>query len=215
MTQIASLGRTVEKFDRLARGYSSHDYADPSRYARRRAKVAVELGPPLPAGARVVDLGCADGNMAAPMLERGFAYRGVDASAGMIAEARSRVTAEAAAFEVADFEHYEPDEPVDLTLCFRAVVYAGERQAFFERVAGYTRTKFVFDFNPRTQRRSEIEADLAGAGFTATVFQPFLLPQLVAPPAPLRASLLGLEQVPALAALALRVRGIWICAASR
>jgi len=202
----------ARKFDFLAPGYSRHDYADASRYFRRRVEVIHKLGPPVGPRASVLDLGCGDAGMAEPLLACGWSYRGVDASPGMLAEASERL-GPSCRFEPGDLEHYEPDEPVDLTVCFRAVVYAKDRPAFFRRVAGYTRTKFVFDFNPRVQDRRGIERDLAAAGFTHSAFRPFLLPQLVGVFAPLRVSLRCLESVPPAARAALRVRGIWLCAA--
>src|SRR5262249_47642388 len=108
----------IDKFDRLARGYAAHDYADPERYAARRAAVALAVGPELPRGATVLDLACGDANMAEPLIAQGLRYRGVDGSAAMIAEARSRLGG-AFPLEVARLDEYEPPEPVDLTLCLR------------------------------------------------------------------------------------------------
>jgi SAM-dependent methyltransferase len=203
----------IEKFDRLARGYAAHDYADPARYAARRAEVALSLGPELPPGATVLDLACGDANMAEPLLARGLRYRGVDGSAAMIEEARARL-GDAAALEVARLDEYEPPEPVDLTLCLRAFYYAPDRGAFMGRVAAYTRVKFVFDFDPRAHDRGAIVRDLRAAGFERIELRPFFLPQRAAPPAPLRAALLALEHSGPLARAALKVRGIWFCAAS-
>ena len=56
-------------------------------------------------------------------------------------------------FDVARIDEYEPPEPVDLTICLRAFYYPDDRQAFFRRIAGYTRAKFVFDFDPRVYDR--------------------------------------------------------------
>ena len=84
---------------------------------------------------------------------------------------------------------------------------------FRSDVARYTRCKFVFDFDPRVYSRAEIERDLRAAGFGEIVLQPFFLPQRVSVPAPLRAMLTLLERSGPLARLALRVRGIWFCAA--
>jgi SAM-dependent methyltransferase len=203
----------IEKFDRLARGYSAHDYADPGRYSDRRTEVAIAAGPPLAPGATVLDLACGDANMAEPFLARGFRYRGVDGSAAMIEEARGRL-GDRVPLEVARIDEYEPPEPVDLTICLRAFYYPDDRQAFFRRIAGYTRTKFVFDFDPRVYDRGELERDLRAGGFAAIDLQPFFLPQRVAVPAPLRSALAALEHAGPLARAALRVRGIWFCAAS-
>jgi SAM-dependent methyltransferase len=204
---------SIEKFDRLARGYAAHDYADPGRYADRRAEVALAVGPPLAAGAAVLDLACGDANMAEPFLARGYRYRGVDGSAAMIEEARRRL-GEGVPLEVRPLDLYEPEDPVDLTICLRAFYYAPDRRAFFRRIAGYTRTKLVFDFDPRVYDRAELQADLLAAGFDRVWLRPFFLPQRVAVPGPLRAALAGLEHAGPLARAALRVRGIWFCAAS-
>jgi SAM-dependent methyltransferase len=204
---------SIEKFDRLARGYAGHDYADPARYAERRAEVAVALGPALPSRATVLDLACGDANMAEPLLALGLRYRGVDGSAAMIEEAQSRL-GDTVPLAVARLDEYEPPEPVDMTLCLRAFYYAADRRAFMRRVASYTRVKFVFDFDPRVYERAAIESDLRAGGFDRIELRPFFLPQRVAPPAPLKAALLALEHAGPLARAALKVRGIWFCAAS-
>jgi SAM-dependent methyltransferase len=203
----------IEKFDRLARGYAAHDYADPARYSARRAEVAFALGPELAPGSTVLDLGCGDANMAEPLLARGMRYRGVDGSAAMIEEARARL-GDAVSLDVARLDEYEPPEPVDLTLCLRAFYYAADRGAFFRRIASYTRVKFVIDFDPRAYDRIALVRDLHANGFDRVELRPFFLPQRAAPPAPLRAALLALEDAGPLARAALKVRGIWFCAAS-
>src|SRR5262249_22222899 len=113
----------------------------------------------------------------------------------------------------ARLDEYEPPEPVDLTLCLRAFYYAADRPAFFRRVAGYTRTKFVFDFDPRVYDRGELVGQLLANGFDRVELRPFFLPQRKAPPAPVRSALLALERAGPLARAALHVRGIWFCAA--
>jgi len=207
------VNKAIEKFDRLARGYSAHDYADPGRYSDRRAEVAIAVGPPLASGATVLDLACGDANMAEPFLARGFRYHGVDGSAAMIAEARGRL-GDRVPLDVARIDEYDPPEPVDMTLCLRAFYYPDDRRAFFRRIAEYTRIKFVFDFDPRVYDRGELERDLRAAGFTGIDLKPFFLPQRVAVRAPVRAALAALEHTGPLARAALRVRGIWFCAAS-
>jgi SAM-dependent methyltransferase len=161
----------------------------------------------------VLDLACGDANMAEPLLALGYAYRGVDGSAAMIEEARRRL-GDRVPLEVALLDAYEPPEPVAMTLCLRAFYYPADRRAFFARVAGYTRTKLVFDFDPRVYDRGELVDDLRASGFDRIELRPFFLPQRVAPPAPVRAALTALEHAGPLARAALRVRGIWFCAAS-
>ena len=142
----------VDKYDGLADGFSEHDYADPARYAARRAELVVELGPRLRAGR----------DRARPRLRRrdpwhsrslgyGLRYAGIDASEGMVEAAAARNPG--VPFAVARIEDYEPPEPVDATLCLRAFYYPADRVAFFRHVAGYTRRKFVFDFRPRAHSR--------------------------------------------------------------
>ena len=203
---------SIEKFDRLARGYAAHDYADPARYASRRAHVALALGPALAPGSTVLDLACGDANMAEPLLARGMRYCGVDGSAAMIEEARVRL-GDTVSLDVARLDEYEPPEPVDLTLCLRAFYYAADRGAFFRRIASYTRVKFVFDFDPRAYDREALVRDLHASGFGRVELRPFFLPQRAAPPGPIRQLLLALEHAGPIARAALKVRGIWFCAA--
>jgi len=203
----------IDKFDGLAHGYAAHDYADPEHYSARRAEVALAVGPSLPPGATVLDLACGDANMAEPLLARGLRYRGIDGSTAMIEEARARL-GDSVSLEVARLDEYEPPEPVDLTLCLRAFYYAPDRRAFFRRIAAYTRVKLVFDFDPRVYDRDEIVRDLQAGGFDRVELRPFFLPQRVALPGPVRAGVQALEGAGPLARAALRVRGIWFCAAS-
>ena len=125
----------LDKFDRIAHGYSEHDYADPARYAARRAKMIVELGPRLEPGR----------DRARPRLRRrdhgrarspryGLATRGVDASEGMVDAARVRNPASRSRSRAA--RSTTPPEPVDATICLRSFYYPADRQAFFRRVAG-------------------------------------------------------------------------------
>lgn len=203
----------LDKFDGLAQGFSAREYAEPARYAARRAEVALRVGPTLPPGATVLDLACGDGLMAPPLLAHGLRYRGVDGSAAMIAEAQAQFS-EGATFEVGLIDEYEPPEPVDLTLCLRAIYFLADRRPVFRRVASYTRVKFVFDFDPRAVDRAAVVSDLRECGFDRIELRPFLLPQSAALPAPVRAALLALEHAGPLARAALHVRGIWFCAAS-
>jgi len=199
------------KYDRIAHGYSEHDYADPVRYAARRAAVIVALGPRLEPGRSVVDLGCGDGIMAAPLIAFGLRYRGVDASQAMVDAARARNPG--LPFEVARSEDYEPPEPVDASICLRSFYYAPDRRAFFRRVRSYTRGKFVFDFRARVHEPASIVADLRAAGFERIAFRPFFLPQLRQLPPPLVPLVQALERTGPLAVLAARRYGRTFCAA--
>jgi hypothetical protein len=80
-------------------------------------------------------------------------------------------------FVAARSEDYEPPEPVDLTICLRAFYYPEDRVAFFRRVAGYTRVKFVFDFRQAAHPADTVLTDLRAAGFTRIELRPFFTPQ--------------------------------------
>jgi SAM-dependent methyltransferase len=160
----------------------------------------------------VLDLACGDAHMAEPLLALGLRYRGVDGSEGMIAEAR-RLHGEALPLEVAPMETYEPPECVDATLILNAIVYPEDRVAFLRHVAGYTRKKVVFDFNPRQLDAAEIERDLRLAGLQLAARRGYLVPQSMRLPGPLAAGLRRLEPLDAAASLVLRLRGQWLYAA--
>ena len=201
----------LAKFDRIAHGYSEHDYADPVRYAARRAQLIVELGPRLEPGQTVLDLGCGDGIMAAPLTACGLRYSGIDASAGMVDAARLRNPG--LSFEISRSEDYVPAEPVDATICLRSFYYPGDRQAFFRRVGGYTLVKFVFDFRPRVHAPASVVADLRTAGFTGIVLRPFFLPQRRRLPGAVVPVVNALEWTGPLASFASRWYGRMFCAA--
>ena len=206
------MNETIAKFDRIARGYSERDYADPERYAERRAAVIASLGPPLAPGDSVLDLACGDGIMARPLLARGLRYRGVDASAAMVDAARAR--APEATFAVGRFEEFEPADPVDVTIFLRTIYLVEDRVAFFRRVAGYTRKKLVVDLRPRADAPGPILADLRAAGFSRLELRPFFLPQRRRLPAAALPAVDALERSGPLAALLVRGYGRLFCAAS-
>jgi SAM-dependent methyltransferase len=183
-------------------------YADPAAYLTRRAELVRDLGPALEPGDRVLDLACGDGGFADFL--PGLVYLGVDASPEMVAAAR------AAGREVveADINDYEPPEPVQATTIFRALYYARDRRTLFERIAGYTQKKLVFDLNPRQYRVADVRADLEAAGFGRLELRPFFFPQRHAPPRVAAAALRALERSGPLARLALRLRFSYLCVAS-
>jgi len=171
---------TRDKYAALADGFAEHEYADPARYAARRAAVISGLGPPVEAGETVLDLCCADGIMAAPLSDLGLVYSGVDATEEMIEAARKRNPE--LEFVVGRMEKFEPPGPVDVTICLRSFYLAEDRVAFFRRVRAYTTKKFVFDFRPMVFSREEIVDQLRTAGFSRIELQPFFLPQRKAVP---------------------------------
>jgi SAM-dependent methyltransferase len=182
-------GDIVPKYDAIAERYSAHDYANAERYYERRAEL-VAAG--LQRGASVLDIACGDGGLGPPMLERGFDYRGVDASTGMVEVAR-RVLGDRVAHGTFD---YEPPEPVDATTIFRSLYLVPDRRAFLERVRAYTKRKLVFDFDPRAYAADALLADVHAAGWDRVEVRPFLLPQRASLPRPLQAVLYALEPLP-------------------
>jgi len=202
----------VEKYDGIARDFSEHEYADPELYARRRAQIVLALGPRLAPGASLLDLGCGDGVMAPPFVAAGLRYEGVDASTSMVAEARA--SHPGLRFEVGTIDEFEPPVQVDCTICLRAFYYAADRRAFFARVRGYTRTKFVLDVRPEVDDVGAIIADLRAAGFGRVDLRPFFLPQSRSVPPPLLPVVSALERTGPLARLLLRRHGRLFCAAS-
>jgi hypothetical protein len=204
----------VEQYDSVAERWGAEAYADPAGYLSRRAAFVVSLGPPLEPGDGVLDLACGDGGMGEHLLGAGLRYRGVDASAAMVAAARRRL-GERATVEQGDLNDYDPPEPVAATTCFRAIYYARDRAAFFRRVVGYTERKLVFDLNPRQYRVADVADDLQAAGFDRLELRPFFSPQRVSLPRPLGGLLRGLERSGPLARLLLAVRFSYVCAAYR
>ena len=205
-------GRRVatEKYEPQAAEWTETAYADAATYLAHRAELVISLGPSLRAGDTVLDLACGDGGLAA-FLPAGVRYLGVDASEAMVAAARAR----GVEAERADLNDYEPPQPVAATTCFRAIYYARNRRDFFERVAGYTERKLVFDLNPRQYELDDVRADLVAAGFSRLELRPFFSPQRVTLPGPVAAGLRALETTGFLARLVLRSRFTYLCAASR
>lgn len=198
------------QYERSAARWSETQYADAESYLRHRAELVISLGPRLEPGDLVLDLACGDGGLGAFLQARGLRYRGVDATAAMVEEARRRGIDAV----VGDLNDYAPPEPVEATTCFRAIYYARDRAAFFRHAASYTRTKLVFDLNPRQYAVGEVRRDLQAAGFARVEIRPFFAPQNRALPGPLAAVLHVAERSGPLARLALRFRFSYLVSAS-
>jgi len=197
------------KYGPQAEGWSEAAYADAQAYLEHRAELIVSLGPPLHEGDTVLDLACGDGGLAGHL--PGIRYLGVDASPEMVASARRR----GRDVVHGDLNEYMPPEPVDVTTCFRAIYYAQDRALFFHRVAGYTKSKLVFDLNPRQYRVAGVRDDLRAAGFDRLELRPFFAPQSVSPPRSVAVALRALEHSGPLARVLLYIRFSYLCAAFR
>lgn len=193
-----------DKYSGKAQGWSEREYASPNAYLAHRADLVRTLGPELRDGDVVLDLACGDGALADFL--PGLRYVGVDASEDMVAAGRER----GRDLVCADLNEYVPEARVQATTVFRAIYYARDRRELFERIAGYTERKLVFDLNPRQYRLEDVRADLRAAGFDRLDTRPFFVPQTRALP-----FLQALERSTFPARLLLRFRFTLLCAASR
>lgn len=203
-----------DQYARQAGDWTEKAYADATAYLAHRADLIATLGTPLEPGDEVLDLACGDAGLGELLLERGFRYRGVDATPEMVAQARRRLGARAPV-EIGDLNEYVPPSPVVATTLFRAIYYARDRRAFFAHVAAFTKRKLVFDLNPRQYRPDDVVAELRAAGFGRVLLRPFFVPQTVALPRLAIAGANILERSGPLARLVLQVRFTYLVAASR
>lgn len=74
---------------------------------------------PVPAGSRILDVGCGTGRHAREFARRGFRVTGVDISEGMLQVAREKATVEGLAIEFvqADARTFELDQRFDYAVC--------------------------------------------------------------------------------------------------
>ena len=113
-------GETGEFFDRWAREgldyiWSSRDYdADAARWYRAPGIMTERLQPWLPAGARILDVGCGTGLSGERLVEAGFQVSGIDLSAAMAKKARQRGYREV---RVGDATSAEWPDAFDCVLC--------------------------------------------------------------------------------------------------
>lgn len=203
-----------DQYARQAGDWTEKAYADASAYLEHRAELITTLGPSLEPDDEVLDLACGDAGLGDALLARGLRYRGADSTPEMVDAARRRLGARAP-IELGDLNEYTPPEPVAATTVFRAIYYAHDRRAFFERVAGFTEKKLVFDVNPRQYELEDVLADLRAAGLDSVALRPFFVPQTVSLPAPAVSVAKLLERSGPLAKLALRFRFTYLVAASR
>jgi methyltransferase family protein len=204
----------VSKYDAKAQRWTEGEYADARAYLDHRAQLVVELGPKLEPGDAVCDLACGDAGLGEHLLARGLEYVGVDSSEAMVEEARRRLDGRAEVVH-GDLNEYAPARPVAAVTCFRAIYYARDRRAFFERAAAFAERKVVFDLNPRQYALADVLADLRAAGLGRVELRPFFVPQRVALPPVLAGLFRAAERSGPLARLALRIRFTYLVAASR
>src|SRR5690349_9172523 len=100
--------RSADKWDAIAPTYTDR-YVDVATMVSRQVDLVCDWGVPMPAGSRVLEVGCADGCLTEALARRGFAVTGIDVSAGMVEQAqlRFREAGLEATFAVADLNEYE------------------------------------------------------------------------------------------------------------
>ena len=180
-------------------GYSSR-YADPDAIAFRQLELVRRWGPAPPEGARILELGCADGLVTTHLARAGYRVTAVDHSPEMLMAARERLERLElhARFALADVNELLPTQRYDVTLaCMRSFfAYAQDPDAVLGRLAMCTRQKIIVDVNPRTSRLREAVAALAAAGFSNVARRALFVPQHVAVGAGARRLLECAELVP-------------------
>lgn len=174
---------STSKYDREANGFAEKEYADPARYNKRKATIAVHRGHrQLRPGDTVLELGCGDGITSYYLAQTyGMRVIGVDKSSAMVKAARKRCQdcTPRPVFLTGDFndlgEVDPPDEPVQCVTLFRASYYVRDWSAFASEIHKRTQ-KFVVDIDPRRQDLQEILHALQEAGFRRFWTRPFFTP---------------------------------------
>ena len=100
-----------DQYARQADDWTDKAYADAAAYLAHRADLIETLGPRLVRGDEVLDLACGDAGLGELLVERGFSYRGVDATPEMVAEAQRRL-GNRASVEIGDLNEYAPPDRV-------------------------------------------------------------------------------------------------------
>jgi ubiquinone/menaquinone biosynthesis C-methylase UbiE len=96
MSEKSEIKRNLAAFyDGDARHYHEMHYIVESDYTplkqRQKYIEAMIATLALPAGARILDVGCGPGQLLLPLLRRGFDAKGIDISAGMVEQARELI----------------------------------------------------------------------------------------------------------------------------
>lgn len=133
-----------------ARGYALTWEGDGpvAGFFRERRRIVLELLADRPPG-RVLDIGCGPAVMTHALLERGFAYHGVDLSVPMIEEARSRFMDDPrVAFDVANIQALPfENESFDVVLCLGVLEYVPDLDRAIDEVVRVMRNNGVFVFS--------------------------------------------------------------------
>ena len=142
-TSMGGVAGIAAFFDRAAAhspeaGVALYSLGDPAILDAATAEIAGWLaeGSLLPSGARVLDLGCGIGRIAAALVARGCSVLGLDVSPGMVAEARRRHPATPGLqFTVSDGRTL-PAGPFDLVLLVDSMPYIHQAGLAGQTIAG-------------------------------------------------------------------------------
>lgn len=170
---MASADHNYDPFALIYNRYWGPKYAE---YALETLNLLI---PPLPRGARVLDLCCGSGQTTARLVDNGFVVTGIDNSSSLLSLARSN--APGAAFEFADAQSFNIRAQFDLVISLNDslnhLVNDEELAAAFRCVANSLVTGgcFLFDLNLKHKyatswaaSMSFIESDLVCAIVSAS-----------------------------------------------
>jgi SAM-dependent methyltransferase len=169
----------IEKYDRGAGSYSA-GFVDPAATARRQVSMLSTWGTPMATGARVLELGCADGMITEALVRSGFEVTAVDFSPAMIDRARDRLRGAGldADLRVADVSTFEPGATYDAVLGLMRTffAYVEDPVRVLTTLAACTRIKLLVDVNPRNQSLPGARRAVRDAGFGFVEWRPFFVP---------------------------------------
>lgn len=103
----------------------------------------------LPAGGRVIDLGCGSGALTRRLADAGFAVTGVDASAEMLEQAKALHPS--LRFVLGDALHYRPDTPADAVFSNAVFHWIDDQDGLLRNIAAMLREggQLVCEFGGR------------------------------------------------------------------
>lgn len=168
------------KFDHDAPDYHER-YADLDAVTRRQVGLVRDWVEPVAPGARVLELGCANGFVTTRLAQAGFDVIGVDLSVAMLHEARRRLRRDGhdAKLLVGDVDRLPlaPSARVDAVLGLLGTFfhYADDPAVALRQLAALQPRKLVVDMNTRTLPLSEARAVLRATGFRSFAWRPFLM----------------------------------------
>lgn len=145
-------GQNQRYYDTEARVYDRNRYASiRGRRVERFHKSVLDalLTNDLPAGARVLEVGCGTGRLLQELLPRGYLLHGVDASEGMLSVARERfASAGGAVLDIADATHMPfQDSSFDAAYSILVVNLIPDYRKMLREVARILEPGGVFVFN--------------------------------------------------------------------